>query len=35
VEVVAKLPQGDWLWPAIWMLPGKIKNYKNIKDLMS
>jgi hypothetical protein len=21
VEVVAKLPCGDWLWPAIWMLP--------------
>jgi beta-glucanase (GH16 family) len=21
VEVVAKLPVGDWLWPAIWMLP--------------
>lgn len=21
VEVVAKLPTGDWLWPAIWMLP--------------
>ncbi|KAI9709914.1 MAG: hypothetical protein M1820_002991 [Bogoriella megaspora] len=21
VEVVAKLPAGDWLWPAIWMLP--------------
>jgi hypothetical protein len=21
VEVVAKLPSGDWLWPAIWMLP--------------
>ncbi|KAF2708211.1 glycoside hydrolase family 16 protein [Pleomassaria siparia CBS 279.74] len=21
VEVIAKLPQGDWLWPAIWMLP--------------
>lgn len=21
IEVVAKLPQGDWLWPAIWMLP--------------
>ena len=21
VEVVAKIPQGDWLWPAIWMLP--------------
>lgn len=18
VEVVAKMPQGDWLWPAIW-----------------
>jgi hypothetical protein len=21
VEVVAKLPKGDWLWPAIWLLP--------------
>lgn len=21
VEVVAKMPAGDWLWPAIWMLP--------------
>ncbi|KAK6431035.1 hypothetical protein LTR95_012809 [Oleoguttula sp. CCFEE 5521] len=21
VEVVARLPAGDWLWPAIWMLP--------------
>jgi len=21
IEVVAKLPSGDWLWPAIWMLP--------------
>lgn len=21
VEVTAKMPQGDWLWPAIWMLP--------------
>ncbi len=21
VEVRAKMPQGDWLWPAIWMLP--------------
>ncbi|KAI0468921.1 concanavalin A-like lectin/glucanase domain-containing protein [Xylaria cf. heliscus] len=21
VEIVAKLPEGDWLWPAIWMLP--------------
>lgn len=21
VEVIAKLPEGDWLWPAIWMLP--------------
>lgn len=23
VEVKAKLPVGDWLWPAIWMLPVK------------
>jgi beta-glucanase (GH16 family) len=21
VEVEAKIPKGDWLWPAIWMLP--------------
>ncbi|KAK3062333.1 hypothetical protein LTS18_004341, partial [Coniosporium uncinatum] len=21
VEVTAQLPDGDWLWPAIWMLP--------------
>ncbi|CZR59178.1 related to beta-1,3-glucan binding protein [Phialocephala subalpina] len=21
VEVKAKIPQGDWLWPAIWMMP--------------
>lgn len=21
IEVEAKLPEGDWLWPAIWMLP--------------
>jgi hypothetical protein len=21
VEVVAKLPKGSWLWPAIWMMP--------------
>jgi beta-glucanase (GH16 family) len=25
VEVTAKLPSGDWLWPAIWMLPVKAK----------
>lgn len=23
VEVTAKLPEGDWLWPAIWMMPVK------------
>jgi len=23
VEVRAKLPRGDWLWPAIWMLPAR------------
>lgn len=22
IEVNAKIPQGDWLWPAIWLLPG-------------
>ena len=21
VEIVAKVPLGDWLWPALWMLP--------------
>ncbi|KAF3048928.1 hypothetical protein E8E11_000200 [Didymella keratinophila] len=21
VEIVAKMPKGDWLWPAIWMMP--------------
>jgi beta-glucanase (GH16 family) len=21
VEVVAKMPRGSWLWPAIWMMP--------------
>lgn len=21
IEVVAKMPRGNWLWPAIWMLP--------------
>jgi len=21
VEVRAKLPKGDWMWPAIWLLP--------------
>jgi beta-glucanase (GH16 family) len=23
VEVVAKMPKGSWLWPAIWMMPEK------------
>ncbi|PVD20571.1 hypothetical protein C0Q70_18727 [Pomacea canaliculata] len=26
IEVVAKLPKGDWLWPAIWMMPTE-KHY--------
>jgi beta-glucanase (GH16 family) len=21
VEVMAKLPKGDWIWPGIWLLP--------------
>jgi Glycosyl hydrolases family 16 len=21
LEVEAKLPRGDWLWPAVWLLP--------------
>jgi beta-glucanase (GH16 family) len=21
VEIRAKLPTGDWLWPALWILP--------------
>lgn len=21
VEIRAKLPRGDWIWPALWMLP--------------
>lgn len=21
VEVRAKMPRGDWIWPAVWMLP--------------
>lgn len=25
VEVTAKMPQGDWMWPAIWMLPTEDK----------
>ena len=25
VEVVAKVPKGDWLWPAIWMMPEESK----------
>jgi hypothetical protein len=25
IEVEAKLPDGDWLWPAIWLLPADAK----------
>lgn len=28
VEVRARLPRGDWLWPAIWLLP-RWNNYGN------
>ncbi|GFN77511.1 beta-1,3-glucan-binding protein, partial [Plakobranchus ocellatus] len=28
VEVRARIPQGDWLWPAIWMMP-KYARYGN------
>ena len=27
VEINAKLPRGDWLWPAIWLLPSHPDNY--------
>lgn len=27
LEVRAKLPRGDWLWPAIWLLPSYPDNY--------
>lgn len=27
LEVTAKLPRGDWLWPAIWLLPSHPDNY--------
>jgi hypothetical protein len=23
IEVIAKMPKGNWLWPAIWMMPEK------------
>lgn len=25
MEIVAKLPTGDWLWPAMWLLPTNLK----------
>ncbi|KAF2475917.1 concanavalin A-like lectin/glucanase [Lindgomyces ingoldianus] len=25
IEVTAKMPRGDWLWPAIWMMPEENK----------
>lgn len=27
VEVRAKIPRGDWLWPSIWMLPVNEDKY--------
>jgi len=27
IEVTAKMPTGDWLWPAIWMLPVNMTFY--------
>ena len=40
VEVVAKMPQGDWLWPAIWMMVSSIfslmlhhANLKSLKEI--
>lgn len=29
VEVVAKMPVGDWLWPAIWMMPEPVDPQGN------
>ena len=31
VEVTAKMPKGDWLWPAIWMMPVR---YCEIRSLV-
>ena len=28
VEVVAKMPKGDWLWPAIWMMVSVSTHYR-------
>ncbi|KAE9385385.1 hypothetical protein BT96DRAFT_596459 [Gymnopus androsaceus JB14] len=30
MEVKAKMPKGDWLWPTIWMLP--VNNIRNVTD---
>ena len=24
-EIVAKIPKGDWIWPAIWFMPADSK----------
>lgn len=30
----AKLPKGDWLWPAIWLLPEVSTNSSNSIDII-
>ena len=34
VEVKAKLPLGDWLWPAIWLLPKRSKYNDDIYNCL-
>ena len=34
VEVKAKLPLGDWLWPAIWLLPKRSKYNNDIYNCL-
>lgn len=30
VEIRAKMPRGDWLWPAVWMMPLNKYDFEQI-----